>query len=76
MRRCSGKAKKIIYIIINTIRGTPRDIATKERKINNIKIKIIPFIYISVESRYLHPVCGSKLHFLNLDFNMFDACAN
>ena len=44
MRRCSGKANKLRYI--NTIRGTLRDIAIKEQKINNIKIKIIPFIII------------------------------
>ena len=43
MRRCSGEANKLRYIY--TIRGTLRDIAMiKERKINNIKIKIIPFI--------------------------------
>ena len=42
MRRCSGKANKLRYIY--TIRGTLRDIAIKEREINNIKIKIIPFI--------------------------------
>ena len=42
MRRCSGKANKLRYIY--TIRGTSRGIAIKERKINNIKIKIIPFI--------------------------------
>ena len=44
MRRCSGKANKLRYTRIYTIRGTPSDIALKERKINNIKIKIIPFI--------------------------------
>ena len=42
MRRCSGKANKLRYIY--TIRGTSRDIAIKEQKINNIKIKIILFI--------------------------------
>ena len=42
MRRCSGKANKLRYIY--TIRGTLRDIAIKEREINNIKIKIIQFI--------------------------------
>ena len=42
MRRCSGKANKLRYIY--TIRGTTRDIAIKERIINNIKMKIIPFI--------------------------------
>ena len=42
MRRYSGKANMLRYIY--TIRGTLRDIAIKERKINNIKIKIIPFI--------------------------------
>ena len=40
MRRCSGKANKLRYIY--TTRGTPRDIAIMEMKINNIKI--IPFI--------------------------------
>ena len=39
MRRWSGKANKLRYIY--TIRRTSRDIAIKERKINNIKIKII-----------------------------------
>ena len=42
MRRCSDKANKLRYIY--TIRGTLRDIAIKEREINNFKIKIIPFI--------------------------------
>ena len=42
MRRCSGKANKLRFIY--TIRGTLRDIAIKEWKINNIKIKIMPFI--------------------------------
>ena len=42
MRRCSGKANELRYIY--TIRGMLRDIAIKEQKINNIKIKIIPFI--------------------------------
>ena len=42
MRRCSCKANKLRYKY--TIRGTSRDIAIEERKINNIKIKIIPFI--------------------------------
>ena len=41
MRRYSGKANKLRYIY--TIRGTLRDIAIKEREINNIKTKIIPF---------------------------------
>ena len=35
MRKCSGKANKLRYIY--TIRGTSRDIAIKEWKINNIK---------------------------------------
>ena len=48
MQRCSGKANKFRYIY--TIRGTPRDIAIKERKINNIKIKIIPFIIYFLET--------------------------
>ena len=39
MRRCFSKANELRYIY--TIRGTSRDIAIKERKINNIKI--IPF---------------------------------
>ena len=47
MRRCSGKANKLRYIY--TIRGTSRDIAIKERKINNIKI-IILFIIFFVET--------------------------
>ena len=42
MRICSGKANKLRYIY--TIRGTLRDIAIKEREINNIKIEIFPFI--------------------------------
>ena len=42
MQRCSGKANKLRYIY--TIRGTSKDIAIKEWKISNIKIKIIPFI--------------------------------
>ena len=42
IRRCTGKANKFKYIY--TIRGTSRDIAIKERKINDIKIEIIPFI--------------------------------
>ena len=41
-RRCSVKANKLRYIY--TISGTSRDIAIKERKINNIKFKIIPCI--------------------------------
>ena len=41
MRSSSGKANKLY---IYTIRGTLRDIAIKERKIYNIKIKIIPLI--------------------------------
>ena len=48
MRRYSGKANTLRYI--NTIRGTPRDIVIKERKINNIKIKSIPFIIYFVET--------------------------
>ena len=50
LRRCSGKANKLRYIY--TIRGALRDIAIKERKINNIKIKIIPLniSYIFVET--------------------------
>ena len=48
MRICSGKANKLIYIY--TIKRTSRDIAIKERKINNIKIKIIPFIIYFVET--------------------------
>ena len=42
MRRCSGKTNKLRYIY--TIRGALRDIPIKEWEINNIKIKIIPFI--------------------------------
>ena len=42
MRRYSGKANTLRYI--NTKTGTPRDIVIKERKIDNIEIKIIPFI--------------------------------
>ena len=42
IRRCSGKANKLRYVY--TIKGTSRDIVIKERKINNITIKIIPFI--------------------------------
>ena len=42
MRRCYGKANKLRYTC--TIIGTSRDIAIKERKIYNIKIKIITFI--------------------------------
>ena len=42
MRRCSGKANKLSFT--NTIRGTSKDIAIKEREIDYIKIKIIPFI--------------------------------
>ena len=42
MRRCSGKANKLRYLY--TIRGTSRDIAIKEQKIDNIRIKVIPFI--------------------------------
>ena len=48
MQRCSGKANKSRYI--NTIRGTPRSITIKERKINNFKIKIIRLSYIFVET--------------------------
>ena len=40
MRRCSDKANKLRYIHIHH----KRDIAIKERKSNNITIKIIPFI--------------------------------
>ena len=49
MRRCSGKANKLRCI--HTIRGTLRDIAIKERKINNIKIKTIPFIIYFCRNR-------------------------
>ena len=52
MRRSSGKVNKLRYIY--TIRGTSRDIAIKERKINNIKIKIIPFIIFFVETISYH----------------------
>ena len=48
IRRCSGKANKLRYI--NTIRGALRDIAIKEWKINNIKIKIIPLNIYFVET--------------------------
>ena len=42
MRKCSGKGDKLRNVY--TIRETLRDIAIKEREINNIKIKINPFI--------------------------------
>ena len=48
MKKGCGKANKLRYIY--TIRGTSRDIAIKERKINNIKIKIIPFIIFLAET--------------------------
>ena len=38
----SGEANKLSFLY--TIRGTPRDIAIKERKIKNIKIRMVPFI--------------------------------
>ena len=44
MRRCSGKANKLRYTCIYTIREAERDIDITERKINNIEIKIIPLI--------------------------------
>ena len=37
VRRCSSETNKLIYV--HSIRGTPRDIAIKEREINYIKIK-------------------------------------
>ena len=49
-RRCSGKANKLRYIYIHHIRGTSRDV--KERKINNIKIKIILFIIFFIYKLY------------------------
>ena len=45
MRKCSRKANKLRYTVIYTIRGPPGDIANKERKINNIKIKNHPFYH-------------------------------
>ena len=68
MRRCLSKANKLRYIY--TIRGTLRDIAIKEREINNIKIKIIPFIIyfiklhifeISHFSRFLKTISKSAV---------------
>ena len=58
MRRCSGKANKLRYIYI--IRDTLRDIAIKERKINNIKIKIIPFIIYFCRKKLYHYEFKSK----------------
>ena len=40
VRRGSGESNKLRYT--HSIRGTPRDIAVKER--NNVKIEIVPFI--------------------------------
>ena len=42
VRRGSGESNKLKYI--HSIRGTPRDIAIKERKTDNVKIEIVPFI--------------------------------
>ena len=42
VRRCSSDTNKLRYV--NAIWCTPRDISIKKREINNIKIKIVPFI--------------------------------
>ena len=42
--RCSSKSNKLRYM--HSIRGTPRDIAVEERKIDHFKIEIVAFILI------------------------------
>ena len=47
MQRCAGIANKLRYL--NTIRGTPRDIAIKDWEINNIKIKLVSHLLYSMK---------------------------
>ena len=60
MRKCSSKANKLGYI--NTIRGTPRDIATKDRKLIKSKSKSSRFSHIEII-----PLLGDKLKSKNGD---------
>ena len=47
-RRCSSETNKLRYV--HTIGGTSRHIAVEKRDINYIKIKIVPFIKILVQT--------------------------
>ena len=42
MRICCSETNMLRYV--HSIRGTPRDLAVKEREINYIKIEIVTFI--------------------------------
>ena len=54
VRRCSSESHKLRYV--HSIRGTPRDITVKERKIDNVKIEIVPLLFMDgviMDNHYL-----------------------